>query len=133
MSPTRQFIQLRPVAPRPASAYGFDDLHKMNKAKLVWIPQAIASVMLLVALNPDNPYGYYTLLRWVVCGIFAYLAFVALEKEKTEWVWTLGIVAAVYNPFIKMHLGRELWSVVNLVTIVIGVASIAKLKGKENE
>ncbi len=105
----------------------------MNKEKTICIPQAIASVMLLIALNSDNPYGYYTLLRWVVCGIFAYLAFVAFEKEKTEWVWILGIAAAIYNPFITMHLGRELWSLVNLVTIAVSVASITKLKGKENE
>jgi len=25
----------------------------------MWTPQLIASVMLLWALNPDNPYGYY--------------------------------------------------------------------------
>jgi len=87
--------------------------------------------MLLVALNPENPYGYYVLLRWVVCGIFAFLAFKALEEEKIEWVWALGITAAVYNPFIKMHLGRELWSIVNVVTVGIAVVSIFKLKGKE--
>ena len=103
----------------------------MKNKPTIWIPQAIASVMLLVALNPENPYGYYVLLRWVVCGIFAFLAFKALEEEKIEWAWALGITAAVYNPFIKMHLGRELWSVVNVVTVGIAVVSIFKLKGKE--
>lgn len=30
--------------------------------------------MLLWALYPENPYGYYVLLRLVCCPIFAYLA-----------------------------------------------------------
>ena len=101
-----------------------------NKKGTIWIPQAAASIILLVALNPENPYGYYVLLRLVVCSIFAYLAFQAFEKEKTEWVWVLGITAAVYNPFVKMHFGREIWSLVNLVTIGVAIASILKLKGK---
>ncbi|GJQ58448.1 MAG: hypothetical protein D8M57_14535 [Candidatus Scalindua sp. AMX11] len=104
----------------------------MNEKKTIWTPQAIASIMLLAALNPENPYGYYVLLRWVVCGIFAFLAFQALEQEKKEWVWVLGITAAVYNPFFRMHLGRDIWSVVNVVTIGIAIASIFKLKGKKN-
>ena len=32
--------------------------------KRIWISQAIATVMLLWALNPENPYGYYILLPW---------------------------------------------------------------------
>jgi len=59
--------------------------------KRIWIPQIIATLMLIWALNPDNSYGYYILLRWVCCGIFAYLAFQALEIEKQGWVWVLGI------------------------------------------
>lgn len=102
-----------------------------NEKGTNWIPQVVASIMLLVALNPENPYGYYVLLRWVVCGIFAYLAFLAFEKEKIEWVWILGITAAVYNPFVKMHLGREIWSLVNLITIAVAITSIYKLKVKE--
>ena len=89
--------------------------------------------MLIVALNPENPYGYYVLLRWVACGIFAFLAFQAFEKEKIGWVWILGITAAIYNPFIKMHLGRDIWSLVNLVTIGVAITSTFKLKGKKNE
>jgi hypothetical protein len=84
--------------------------------------------MLLWALNPENPYGYYILLRWVCCGIFAYLAIQALEREKQGWVWVLGITAVVYNPIIRVHLTREIWSVVNVATIVAAVASVFVLK-----
>ena len=94
----------------------------------IWVPQLVAALMLLWALNPENPYGYYILLRWVCCGIFAYLAFRAVEHGHQSWVWVLGITAAVYNPILRVPLTRELWSVVNVVTIGIAVASVFALK-----
>lgn len=88
--------------------------------------------MLLWALNPSNPYGYYILLRWVSCGIFAYIASRALEHKKQGWVWVLGMTALVYNPIFRVHLNRELWSIINIVTIGIAVASIWAFKVKNN-
>jgi hypothetical protein len=96
--------------------------------KRIWVPQLIACLMLLWALNPENPYGYYILLRWVCCGIFAYLAFQAFQIEKQGWVWALGVTAFVYNPILRVHLNREIWSVVNIVTIGIAVASMFSIK-----
>jgi hypothetical protein len=83
--------------------------------------------MLLWALNPENPYEYYILLRWVCCGIFVYLAFRGFEQGHQGWVWVLGITAVVYNPILRVHLTREIWSVVNVVTIGIASASVFAL------
>ncbi len=99
----------------------------------IWVPQLIAALMLFLALNPENPYGYYVLLRWVCCGVFAYLAFRALERARHGWVWILGITAAVYNPILPVHLTREIWTVVNVVTIGIAVASVFALKLEEEK
>lgn len=96
--------------------------------KRIWLPQAIAGVMLLWALNPDNPYGYYILLRWACCAVFAYLAIKAFAQETEGWVWIFGVTAFVYNPIIRIHLTREIWSVINVATIVIGVFSVFLLK-----
>lgn len=89
-----------------------------------WIPQLTVSLMLLCALNPQNPYSYYLLLRWVCCGVFSYLAFKALDRKEREWLWLLGITAAVYNPILPVHLTRGIWSVVNIATIGIAVLSV---------
>ena len=97
-----------------------------------WIPQTVASVMLLWALNPHNPYGYYILLRWVCCGIFIYLAFQALDMEKRVWIWVCGVTALVYNPIFRIHLNRELWSIINVFTIGIAVVSIFALRVRKN-
>jgi hypothetical protein len=95
--------------------------------KRIWIPQTIASLMLLWALNPENPYGYYILLRWICCGVFGFLTFRAIANREQGWSWTLGITALIYNPIFRVHLTREIWSVVNLITIVIAILSIFRL------
>lgn len=79
--------------------------------------------MLAWALVPVNPYGYYMLLRIVICGLAAYFTFQAVEIKKIGWAWLLGITAILYNPLITVHLTREVWSFVNLVTIGIFIAS----------
>jgi len=101
--------------------------------KRIWQPQAVVSVMLLWALYPGNPYGYYTLLRLVCCGIFAYLAVQAIILKMQGWTWVLGITAVVYNPIIPIHLTRGIWSVVNIVTIGIAVVSIFAIPLRRNK
>ena len=96
--------------------------------KKIWIPQAIIIPMLLLALNPNYPYGYYTLLRWVCCAAFVYLAIHAFTREKQGWGWVLGVTAAIYNPILPVHGTREMRTVVNVVTIGLAVASLFTLK-----
>ena len=90
----------------------------------LWFPQAVACAMLLWALNPEHPYAYYVLLRWVCCPIFAFLALRARRLGLEGWVWVLGVTAAIYNPIIPVHLTREIWSLVNLVTAGFVIGSI---------
>jgi hypothetical protein len=87
--------------------------------------------MLAWALNPENDYSYYILLRWVCCGIFAYLTVEALKREKDGWAWVLGINAVIYNPIIRVHLNRDYWSVINVISIIVALTSIIFLKGGE--
>lgn len=100
----------------------------MALSRRIWIPQVVTCVMLLWALSPANPYGYYVLLRWVCCAVFAYLAVCAHRQKLQGWVWVLGITAALYNPFVPAHLGREVWTLVNLATIAVAVGSVVKIR-----
>ena len=74
----------------------------------IWVPQLVVIGMLVWALNPTNPYGYYILLRWVCFGVFGYLALQAFDQRRQGWVWILGITAGLYNPIVPVHMTREI-------------------------
>lgn len=93
----------------------------------LYAPQAIASVLMLLALNPGNPYGYYTFLRLACCAVFGFLAYTAHTQGRLNWAWGLGAVALLYNPFIPIHLPRDTWAMLNVGTIAIALASIRGL------
>ena len=86
--------------------------------------------MLLLAIPPIWPYGYYTLLRWVVCGTSAFIAFMAYELDKKFWLWLIGLVAVLFNPIIPVYLDKETWVVIDLVVAVVIFISIWFLKKK---
>lgn len=75
--------------------------------------------MLLWALNPDNPYGYYRLLRVVCCVIFSFLTYKAVILKKGNWGWVMASLALVYNPLFPLHMTRNIWSIVNIITIIL--------------
>lgn len=90
----------------------------LSLSKLVWlVPIAALGGALL-----DMPYGYYQLLRVLVFCATAYLAFESHKRGDVAWAWALGATAIVYNPFFKLALGREIWTMVNIATIVLFIA-----------
>ncbi|MEW6738785.1 MAG: DUF6804 family protein [Nitrospirota bacterium] len=86
------------------------------------ITRLIASLLLLWALD-RHAYGYYQILRWVVCGVGAYSTFVAMELEKISWAWALGITAVVFNPIIPIHLNRDTWAIIDIAAAILFVLS----------
>lgn len=96
----------------------------------------IASAFLFVALFDGLPYGYFSLLRFVVCAVGAYLAYKIYEDNKESlWVWAFGFVAILFNPIIVIHLQREQWWVIDLVVGIFFILSIflSKIKSKKSE
>jgi len=96
--------------------------------KKIFLPQIILSLLLIWALYPKNSYSYYILLRWVACPIFIYLFY--LYKEKSQIIIFFIIFIILYNPIKRIHLDREVWSVVNIVSIIFLITSIF-LKNKK--
>lgn len=87
----------------------------MNRNAVLWIVAAAVGI----ALIPTLPYGYYTIMRWVVCALCGWLAISAHAARQEPWVWAWIIVAGIYNPIFPVHANREVWSIVNLATIAI--------------
>ena len=99
----------------------------MKNDKPYLIPSIISAIMLLLALA-DWPYGYYMLLRFVVCGSGAFVAYLGYLINKQWIVWTFSIIAVLFNPFIPIHLNRELWAFIDVVVAVIFIVNIFVLK-----
>lgn len=72
------------------------------------------AAMLFIGALP-MPYGYYTLLRLVASGIFAFAAYIAFERKSILLPWLFGFTALIFNPFIKVHLAKELWMFIDVV------------------
>jgi hypothetical protein len=99
---------------------------KLNKNKNIAV--IISVILLFLAMIEGWPYGFFTLLRLVVFGTTAYLTWLAYRIEKQTWSWIFGFIALVFNPFIPLHLGRDLWAVVDLLVAVFLIISIFAFK-----
>ena len=84
------------------------------------IPAAVAALALFAALG-EWPYGYYTLLRLVVCGAGAYAAFVMYQWRRPGLAWLFGLIAVLFNPVVTVHLSRALWQPIDLLCAVLFV------------
>lgn len=69
----------------------------------------------------DMPYGFYQLVRFAALIGFAILAYQASEQEnKTEMIIYIYL-AILFQPLLKISLGREVW---NVIDVVVGVGLI---------
>lgn len=77
----------------------------------------LLSVLLLVCLL-KMPYGYYQLIRFLSTGAFLYFAFIENERGNRNNVFIYAALAALFQPFLKINLGREIWNVVDVIVTV---------------
>ncbi len=98
-----------------------------DKFTIIRVMQVIVMGMLLWALA-DNPYGYYQILRWIVCGFFGYFAFLTHDHNDIKWTWIFSGIAILFNPIIPIYLEREVWQVIDVIVAIVILASIFKIK-----
>ena len=82
--------------------------------KLVYI---ILTALMLLCLAP-MPYGYYQLVRFVAMVAFGVMAYKYYEEKKNELAITFGALALLFQPFVKVALGRTMWNVVDVVVAI---------------
>jgi hypothetical protein len=79
----------------------------------------------------DMPYGYYQLVRFVALIGFTILAYQAHEQGRQIEMIIYGGFALLFQPFLKIALGREIW---NIVDVLVGIGLIISIfmKPKKN-
>lgn len=78
----------------------------------------ILSALLLLCLLP-MPYGYYMLVRFVSTVAFGVMSYQYIKKKQTVWAITFGALALLFQPFIKVALGRTIWNIVDVIVAVL--------------
>ena len=84
-----------------------------------------AALLFVGALS--MPSEYYQLLRWVICPVAAFLAYIYHELDKMPWAIGFSIVALIFNPFIPLYLyDKFTWAVID---IAAGIMFLVTAKG----
>ena len=92
----------------------------MKKAIVI---KVILSILLVVCVF-DMPYGFYQLVRFIALVGFGILAFNAnQENKKTELIIYVSL-ALLFQPFMKISLGRDLWNIIDVIIAVALVSSV---------
>ena len=78
----------------------------------------VAAAFCFVAVA-DLPYGFYVLLRWIVCATATALAFDFFRLRIIGWVWGIGILAVLFNPLVPIHFNRETWRILDVLAGII--------------
>ena len=86
------------------------------------IKVVLAALLFLCLFN--MPYGFYQFVRFAATAAFAYLAFSANDQNKKNEVFVYIALAILFQPFIKIALGRTIW---NIVDVVVGVSLLISL------
>lgn len=86
----------------------------MSKLSTLHILCLVLAAMMLLAVVPW-PYGYYVLVRFVAMVVFGYMAYSFYSNRRIEHAIIAGVLALLFQPFIKVALGREVWQVVDVI------------------
>ncbi len=91
----------------------------------------IGLAILLFLCLFNMPYGYYQFVRFIsMCG-FAYLAYSSNEINKKNEVFVYIGLAILFQPFIKIALGRTIWNVVDFIVGISLILSLFQRKTKD--
>ena len=90
---------------------------------IIKITKILLAILLFVCLA-NMPYGYYQLIRIISPILFCYFSWYHFNiNEKTIAILFL-FFALLFQPFIKIALGRELW---NIIDVIVGVFLIVNV------
>lgn len=86
----------------------------------------IAIVFLIAIL--DLPYNAYILMHWIVCPAMLYFAFIAYKRSFLPLVWIFGILGGIYNPLFSVPFSKELWVVLNSISVLALCYGVTKAR-----
>ena len=89
-------------------------MNNNNSFKINGAVYIVLSVLLLLCLAP-MPYGYYQLVRFIAAVVFIVLAWHNYNTKEVCLTVVFGALALLFQPFIKIALGRTMWNIVDVI------------------
>ena len=91
---------------------------------------ATSTYMLFNATSEGRSHAYYQILRWLVC-LSSIVVSLNAHRWGHRWIpWLFGAVAILFNPVAPIHLPRESWRVIDMVTALVMLIAAFCLKPK---
>jgi len=78
----------------------------------------IAIILLSIALF-KNPYSYYISMRWLLSISFGILIYFYSVDKNYIFQGLFVVLLVIYNPLLPIHSTREIWTIINIVTIAL--------------
>jgi len=79
----------------------------------------------------DMPYGYYMLVRVLAMTGFSILAYYMHKEERDLEMIIYICLAILFQPIVKIPLGRVLWNIIDVIVGLGLIISIFLRKSKE--
>jgi len=92
----------------------------LNLSSIIKIVLAILFFLCLA----DMPYGFYQFVRFAGLIGFTILAYEANQHGRQTEMIIYGGLALLFQPFIKIALGRQMW---NIVDVVVGLGLLVSI------
>lgn len=96
------------------------------------VARLLAAGALLWALFPHD-YGYYVLLRWLVCAVAILTTIQMHQSGATGPALGFAGLAFVFNPIVPIYLSRSTWSLVDIGAALAFLWSAGTLKRNSPE
>jgi hypothetical protein len=90
---------------------------------MITLVKVLLAVFLFLCVL-DMPYGYYQFVRFLAMMAFALLAYHEFNRNNQSAAFLFIGLAILFQPLIKLALGRELW---NIVDVVVGLGLIVSI------
>ena len=85
----------------------------------------ILIIALVLCLAP-MPYGYYILVRYFAMVVFGLMTYQYYQEKKENLMITFGALAVLFQPFLKIPLGRIVWNIVDVAIAIVLLVMLLK-------
>jgi hypothetical protein len=88
----------------------------------------ICGILLLLAIPSWWPYGFYTLLRWIISAVSVYVAYGFYKSKLAGWILVFGCIAFIFNPLFPIYLSKSSWVGIDFISSILFFISAYSIK-----